>query len=189
MKIVICGSMTFKSQIGNIKTKLESVGHEVVIPQGARVDPIVPPDEIQLPHDKRDEFHYYYKEIKTADAVLIVNFEKRVFINGEERDIPGYIGGNTLIEMAFAYVLGKMMLLMDEVPPEKFLPYLAYLDEINRMRPYYVLAKGLTEQDFRAEEVANLSSRKWHGTRRYKREMLDRFKFAQVAEIRDLLFS
>ena len=177
MNIVLCGSMDFKTEFGTIRDKLQTVGHTVTIPQGARITPIVPPEEVQPPSEKCDEFHCYYEAIGTADAILIVNLEKK--------GISGYIGGNTLIEMAFAYVLGKMILLLYEPPA---LAEITYADEINRMRPFYILSRGLSEKAFRDEELASLSNRRWQGTKRYKRDMLDRYNFALLYEVSDILF-
>lgn len=64
---------------------------------------------------------HYYEKIGAADAVLVVNFSK----NGIEH----YVGGNGLIEMAFAHVLGKRIFLLYPVPQ------MSYADEIASMKP------------------------------------------------------
>lgn len=58
---------------------------------------------------------------KKVDAVLIVNNEKN--------EIPSYVGGNGLIEMAFAHVLGKKIFLWNSIPK------MNYTDEIEAMNP------------------------------------------------------
>jgi len=63
----------------------------------------------------------YYDLIKEAEAVLVLNVEK----NG----IKNYIGGNTLIEMAFAYVLDKKIYLLNGILD------MPYKDEIMAMNP------------------------------------------------------
>ena len=71
-----------------------------------------------------DPLKAYYEEIKRADAILVVNTERR--------GIPDYIGANTLIEMAFAYVLDKRIYLLNPVPD------LPYADEIAAMKPVVI---------------------------------------------------
>lgn len=63
----------------------------------------------------------YYKIIQNADAVLVLNFDKN--------DIKNYIGGNTFLEMGFAYVLNKPIYLLNPVPD------MIYTDEIKAMQP------------------------------------------------------
>ena len=66
----------------------------------------------------------YFEEIKKTDAVLIINENK----NGVEN----YIGGNGLIEMAFAHILNKKIYLLNPVPK------LNYTDEIEAMQPIII---------------------------------------------------
>lgn len=63
----------------------------------------------------------YYEKIKKYDIVLVVNPEKK--------GVKGYIGGNTLIEMAFAHVLNKKLFCLYTLSE---LPYTA---EILAMKP------------------------------------------------------
>ena len=63
----------------------------------------------------------YYKIIQNSDAVLVLNFDK----NG----IKNYIGGNTFLEMGFAYVLNKPIYLVNPIPD------MIYTDEIKAMQP------------------------------------------------------
>jgi nucleoside 2-deoxyribosyltransferase len=58
--------------------------------------------------------------IINSDAVLICNFDK----NGVEN----YIGGNTLMEIGFAYVNDKKIFLLNPIPEE-----MSYTDEIKAM--------------------------------------------------------
>jgi len=55
----------------------------------------------EIAHDKiaHDLIRGYFEKIKKHDCLLVVNAEKK--------GIKGYIGANTLIEMAFAFVLHK----------------------------------------------------------------------------------
>jgi len=129
MRIVICGSSTFKEKMLEYRDKLKKLGHE----------PIVHPDYEDFVKGKKKEIwsqvmsgeHYkakrsqgyikwYYNEILNSDGVLILNFDK----NG----IKNYIGGNTLMEIAFAYVNDKNIFLLNEIPEE-----VSYVDEIKAM--------------------------------------------------------
>jgi nucleoside 2-deoxyribosyltransferase len=55
-----------------------------------------------------DFIHEHFKKIEKADAILILNYEK----NG----IAGYIGGNTFLEMGYAFGLGKQVYLLNPIP-------------------------------------------------------------------------
>jgi hypothetical protein len=57
---------------------------------------------------KYDVIRGYYEKMKDYDVVLVVNPEKK--------GIKGYIGGNTLIEMAFAHVLKKPLYVLHPLP-------------------------------------------------------------------------
>jgi hypothetical protein len=63
----------------------------------------------------------YFKLIGESDAVLVLNPDKK--------GIANYIGGNTLIEMGFAYVLDKKIFLYNPIPE------MSYTDEIKAMKP------------------------------------------------------
>ena len=74
---------------------------------------------------KVDFFDRYYALIKDSDAILIINEEKK--------HIKNYIGGNTLIEMGFAYVLKKKIYLLNGIP--KKCERMHYVDEIVDLKP------------------------------------------------------
>ena len=59
--------------------------------------------------------------MKNYDAVLVVNPKKK--------DIYSYIGGNTLIEMAFAHILNKPLYVLYQIPD------MQYTSEILAMNP------------------------------------------------------
>lgn len=70
----------------------------------------------------RDYHRYNFKNIKESDTVLVVNEPKE----GKEN----YIGGNTLMEMGQAYVLGKKIFILYNLPGD-----VSYLDEIKSLEP------------------------------------------------------
>lgn len=116
MKIIICGSISASDEILSVQHQLQEKGHTVEIPEGVKhkelrtVDaPLEEKAEVKIKHDL---IRGYFEKIKLSEIVLIVNPAK----NG----IKGYIGGNTLIEMAFAHVLNKKLFVLHEIPD---LPY------------------------------------------------------------------
>ena len=74
---------------------------------------------------ERDYLRYHYARILEHDAVLVVNTTR----DGR----PNYIGGNVLIEMGQAYVNGKMIFLLYDLPWDDQVP--GYRDEIEAMDP------------------------------------------------------
>ena len=107
MKITICCSAFFSKQAYETKKKLEEMGHAVLLF----------PQEIGLPGGETASVEKYYemrkenftddlakvkeqlikehkKKIEDSNAILVLNLPK----NGK----PGYIGGNTFMEMAIA---------------------------------------------------------------------------------------
>ncbi|MFA5358883.1 MAG: hypothetical protein WC310_03635 [Patescibacteria group bacterium] len=100
MKIAICGSMVFATKMMEVRDFLTTAGQEVVLP--ANVDKYANNEmtvENKWEKLELDVIKRYYNEIRQADAILVVNESK----NGTEN----YVGGNSLIEMAFAHVLDK----------------------------------------------------------------------------------
>ena len=122
MKITICGSMAFAKDMLRIKQELERQGHIVIVPTNTNkyADSII---EVEDKWGKIgfDVFRTYFEEIKKADAILVVNKDKN--------NIKNYIGGNSLIEIAFAHILNKKIFLLNPVPR------ISYSDEIEAMNP------------------------------------------------------
>jgi predicted RNA-binding protein with PUA domain len=122
MKIVICGSMAFAREMLDIKQKLESQGHIVIVPADTEKYATGAIDvESKWEKIEHDVIRSYFKEIKKADAILVINKDKN--------NIKNYVGGNSLIEMAFAYILNKKIFLLNPVPK------MNYSDEIEAMKP------------------------------------------------------
>jgi len=122
MKITICGSMAFAKEMLKIKQKLEKQNHIVIIPANTdkyangTIDVENKWEKIEL-----DVIRVYFNEIKKTDAILVINKDKN--------NIKNYVGGNSLIEMAFAYVLNKKIFLLNPIPK------MSYSDEIEAMKP------------------------------------------------------
>ena len=122
MRIAICGSMFFAREMLKLKEQLEAQGHETEVPASIE---IYQNDE-RIGEDKWDKIKFdviktYFEKIKNSDAVLIANLSKN--------NIENYIGGNSLIEMAFAHVLDKKIFLLNPIPK------MNYSNEIEVMGP------------------------------------------------------
>lgn len=110
MKLVICASLEFTYQIKEIAEQLIKLGHKVVIPKTSEMilNGEVTLEQIKQEKEdgkisnrakKYDVIRYYFEKIKNADAIFVLNCDKR--------GVKNYIGGNVFLEMGFAYVLGK----------------------------------------------------------------------------------
>lgn len=133
MHIAICSSIDFTPKIKECMEYLESNGHTVDIPFMSEkiIRGDISMDEFLKVKEKEGDIGYrknsginhitrHYNLIKECDAVLIINIEKK--------GIPGYIGGNTFLEMGFAHVLGKKIFVLNPLP---IMPYSDELQEMN----------------------------------------------------------
>ncbi|MFH0845801.1 MAG: hypothetical protein V1851_00135 [Patescibacteria group bacterium] len=125
MKITICGSMDFAKEMQEIKDFLVKECNEVTAPAELHLwlDDSTKPDN-KWEKLELDVFKNYFKEISHTDAILVVNKNKK--------GIENYIGGNSLIEMAFAHILDKKIFLFNPIPQ------MSYTDEIEAMKPIII---------------------------------------------------
>jgi len=126
MKIAICGSMAFTDKMFKVKAELENMGHSAVVSGFGEQYLGKSQEEIEKlkryhKHEK-DAIKEFYEEIKNADAILVLNYDRK--------GITNYIGGNTLMEIGFAHVLGKKIFLLNPAPEIEF-----YKDEIEATKP------------------------------------------------------
>jgi len=134
MKIVICSSIDFSQKLAEVKKELEKKKHEIEIPLYAKkiingevsmTDYLKEKEkngDLELrKKSKEDLIKRHFNNIKTCDAILVLNYDKK--------GIKNYVGGNTFLEMGFAYVLNKKIFLLNPVPE------LNYKDEIEAMKP------------------------------------------------------
>jgi predicted RNA-binding protein with PUA domain len=129
MKIIICGSMTTAKAMLSAKEKLVAMGHSATMPeftedyaQMESLDHVV--SESAKNKIEHDLIKRYYDKIKDGDAILVINEAKNGKVN--------YIGGNSFLEMGFAYVLNKKIFLLNPIPE------LSYTDEIIAMQPIII---------------------------------------------------
>ena len=124
MKIAICGSISMHEEILRVKKELEDKGHTVDVPEGVKNPTLIGRESVsEKTNDKieHDLIRKHYEVIKKNDVILVVNIEK----NG----IKGYIGGNTFLEMGFAFILNKKIYCLYQLPD------LPYSSEIVGMQP------------------------------------------------------
>lgn len=146
MKIVICGSMSFASEMLKTEKILKKLGHKVILPEFA-CDHAGFTGKGKMP-EKKDKgvlIKNHFEEIKKSDAILVLNVKKK--------EIEGYIGGNSFLEMGFAFVLKKTIYLLNEIPE------IGLKDEIQAMSPV-VLNRDLSKikKEFPNSSVFNYYS-------------------------------
>jgi hypothetical protein len=143
MKITVCGSIAFYSEMEAVRDKLVKQGHEVKIPEltleapeefggdkkvyfGKYVEENGGIDAFPAGHAiyklKGGAILDHFEKLKWCDSVLICNYEKR--------GVEGYIGGNTLIEIGVGFYLKKPIYILNQVSSE-----LSYKVEILGMDP------------------------------------------------------
>ena len=124
MKIVICGSSSFRKDMVEYRDKLNELGHEGIIhPYYEKLASGEMPElmeRIEREHasvkKEYDFIRWYYNAIVDSDAILVLNLDKK--------GISNYIGGNTLIEMGYAHAHNKRIFLLNPIPD------IGYRDEI-----------------------------------------------------------
>lgn len=139
MKITLCGSIAFYKEMTEVTRALEVLGHEVQLPMNEIADKDGNLISIEAYYEirkngssdtawiwdrKEQAIRIHFEKIEWSDAILVLNYEK----NG----IPGYIGGNTLVEMGLAFYLKKPIYLLGVVPN------LSYQEEILAMHPIQI---------------------------------------------------
>ena len=131
MKITICGSTIFARDMYEANKSLINRGHEVFLPEfvvefvngklGYELGTLSR-EEGAKKKKKYDLIRKHYNKIKESDAILVINNKKN--------ETENYIGANTLIEIAFAYILDKKIYLLNDLPEFDYL-----LEEVKAMEP------------------------------------------------------
>lgn len=112
MKIFIISSASFYDRIPPIKEYLEKKGFELVMPNTYE-NPTLEKEILEQGHEAHVElekrlFKMSEDKIKSVDAVLCLNYEKR--------GIKNYIGGATFIEIYEAFKNNKKIYLYHDIP-------------------------------------------------------------------------
>ncbi len=126
MKIGIVGSMHLAKKIAEIKSELERGGHSVMMNSlaseflGKSDEEIDKMKQEQKLH--QDAMMDFWKQLREVDAILVVNLDRK--------GIKNYIGGNTLMEIGFAYVLGQKIYFYNPIPEIEY-----YKTELDAVKP------------------------------------------------------
>lgn len=129
MIIALCHSMQYAERAKEVQEWFQARGHEAH-PSSFNEQFLGLSDEekekLKLYQKyEQDAIREHWGTIEKSDVVLILNYEKH--------GIPGYIGGNSFLEMGFAYILKKPIFLLNPIPE---MPY--YKTEIIAMKPTVV---------------------------------------------------
>ncbi len=133
--ITICASVSHYRQIIPIEKELRALGYKVLMPDMLRVmkkSDNFNPDTYKTWFKNKNDYskktaliRNHFKKIFKSDAILVLNFQKN--------EIPGYIGGNVLMEMTLAFHYKKPIFILNEVSRE-----LSYTEEIYGMKPKFI---------------------------------------------------
>ena len=126
MRIGVIGSMHFTEQMMDVRNQLEKLGHDAFHTGLAAPFVGTPMEERNQMKWKdqveNDAIREFWRLMQGADAVLVMNFDRH--------RVQNYIGGNTLMEIGFAHVLGQKIFLWNPIPD---IPY--YKMEIEAVKP------------------------------------------------------
>lgn len=133
--ITICSSASFYKEVLEIEKELKKLGFKVKIPHTANkmkrsgnfnVEDYKTWYKNGADYKKKTKLmNQHFKKVMQADAILVVNNEKR--------GISGYIGGNVLMEMTLAYHLKKKIFIWNEVASD-----LQIEEEIRGVNPIFI---------------------------------------------------
>lgn len=119
--------MQFHQKMVEIKKELESRGITVMVPKSIElmstigyVHPTIDEAKVEAKIE-HDFIREHFRKIEKADAILVLNYDKR--------GIKNYIGGNTFLEIGLAYWLGKTIYLLNPIPE------MDYSVEMQAMQP------------------------------------------------------
>jgi nucleoside 2-deoxyribosyltransferase len=130
--------MAFYDRFSELKKTLEKMGYTVLAPElefettgddtsvggflerGGGIDAFPPEHEVWKKKGRAIMAHF--KKITESDCVLITNYEKK--------GIPDYIGGNTFLEIGYAYGNNKKIYLLNNIPQQS-----SFKEELLGMRP------------------------------------------------------
>lgn len=133
--ICICASASTYRQALDIGTKLKKMGYKVKVPKTANIMKRNNNFDVSAyktwyknkkDYSKKTQLMKgHFKKVIESDAILVTNFEK----NGQE----GYIGGNTLMEMAIAFHYNKPIFIYNKISEE-----LPVKEEIYGLNPIFL---------------------------------------------------
>lgn len=129
MRIGIVGSMQHTEKMLALRDQLKQLGHDAYMsdlsaPFVGKSDAEKETIKLEQKYNQ-DAIREYWGLMQGGDAILVANFDK----NG----IENYIGGNALMEIGFAHVLGQKIFLLNPIPEIPF-----YKTEIIAVKPVVI---------------------------------------------------
>ncbi len=129
MRIGIVGSMQFTEKMLEIRDQLNKMGHDAFVTDlHAALVGKSDNEKEKIKLDQKnnsDAIRVFWRAMQGADAVLVLNYDKK--------GIKNYIGGNTLMEIGFAHVLNQKIFLLNPIPEIDF-----YKTEIEAVSPVII---------------------------------------------------
>lgn len=133
--IALCASAAHYKNVIEIEKQLKKLGFKVKIPKIARKMHRSGNFDVNFYKTWFNNSNDYYKKTKLmtdhfrkiigSDAVLVTNFEK----NG----LPGYVGGNVLMEMVIAFHYKKPIFIYNDISE-----VISFKEEIYGMKPMFI---------------------------------------------------
>ena len=121
--------------MSELRDKLEALEHEVYLPYSA--EKIMKGELSSEVIEQAKEDGTFYKVVMENDAIrrwhdVIEKSNAILVANYDKKGIKNYIGGNSFLEIGFAYVMDKKVYLMNPIPD------VPYKDEILSMQPVII---------------------------------------------------
>jgi len=129
MKLTLIGSVSAADKFVEVYNELRKLGHEPQMHEDMFEYSKTSWAEVHNKDELRehaqtkidnDYIKWWHRLIMGSDGIVVLNYEKK--------GVENYVGGNTLMEIGFAYVADKEIFLMNPIPTE-----VPYTDEINAM--------------------------------------------------------
>lgn len=115
--------MQFGQEMNEAEAKLQALGYETEKPNSVEGGPSGHFGGFDKIIELKQGFiREHFAKIDQSEGILVVNCDK----NG----VAGYIGGNTLMEITYAFAQGLDVYTLYDLPKD-----ISYADEINAMKP------------------------------------------------------
>ncbi len=130
MKLTLVGSVSAADKFVEVYNELRKLGHEPTIHEHMFEYSKTSWDEFHDKNELREHaqtkvennyIKWWHDSIMASDGIVVLNYDKK----GKKN----YIGGNTLMEIGFAFVGNKEIYLMNPIPTE-----VPYTDELEAMK-------------------------------------------------------
>jgi septum formation protein len=120
--ITLCSSAKFFDKLPDIRNKLSERGYSVLLPSMKDFHDL---EETALMKIQHGLIKDHFAKIDDSDAIYVANYTKK--------DIKGYIGGNTFLEMGKAFDKGIYIFLLNDLPKQS-----PYREELLAMKPIVI---------------------------------------------------